>query len=74
MKLMLKPRNDRGVMSGTKGKSGGAREGSGRKSAGRVRVTYMILPEAEARLRRYSAAAGRPMGRVIEELIINEIA
>jgi hypothetical protein len=61
-------------MSGTKGKSGGVREGSGRKSAGRVRVTYMILPEAESKLRRRSKEAGRPMGRVVEELILNEIA
>jgi hypothetical protein len=61
-------------MSGIKCRSGGTRKGAGRKSAGRVRVTYMILPEAEARLRRRSKEAGTPMGRVVEELILNEIA
>jgi hypothetical protein len=61
-------------MSGIKGRSGGTRKGSGRKSAGRVRVTYMILPEAEAKLRRRSKESGTPMGHVVEELILNEIA
>jgi hypothetical protein len=55
-------------------KSGGAREGVGRKPAGRIRVTYMILPEAEAKLRRRSKEAGTPMGRVVEELILTKIA